>query len=45
MYGDMQGLMGSTMQNIPAMESGEEKPEEENIELDGEANEVKDIPL
>jgi hypothetical protein len=28
MYGDLQGLIGSSMQTIPALESGDESPEE-----------------
>ncbi len=30
MYGDMQGLLGSAIQPIPALEAGENLPEEEN---------------
>ncbi|PJA02328.1 DUF2130 domain-containing protein [bacterium (Candidatus Gribaldobacteria) CG_4_10_14_0_2_um_filter_36_18] len=49
MYGDLQGLIGSSMQSIPALESGDEKTTEvenkktENEE-DSEVN-IKDIPF
>ena len=49
MYGDLQGLIGSSMQSNPALESGDEKTTEvenkktENEE-DSEVN-IKDIPF
>lgn len=50
MHGDLRGLIGSSMQSIPALESGEEKEvhEEEKKDDDdenGEEIDVKDIPL
>lgn len=45
MYGDMQGLIGSAMQSIPALESGTEK--EETVEINKANNEstIKEIPF
>jgi len=49
MHGDLRGLIGSSMQSIPALESGDEETTEvENKKIeDGEDNEVdiKDIPF
>ena len=39
MYGDLQGMIGSSMQTIPALEGGNK--EEINIDKDNEDKEVK----